>query len=69
MQVNITIEFNEDGTADIRVPEGPGQQRKAAKAAEFTEKLANTVGKIKERHVGDHHHGHDHQSTTNHLNT
>ncbi len=57
--ITFEIEINQDGDAVIRFPEGPGQQVDAAKAAELTEKIAAKLGKIAERHVGEHHH-HDH---------
>lgn len=64
---NITfhIEIDDDGDATIRLPEGKGQQRDAAVVADLTEDLANLMGSIKERHIGDHHH-HDHGHTHNH---
>jgi hypothetical protein len=65
---NITfdIEFDDDGKAIIRLPEGKGQQRDAAVVADLTEKLAGLLGEVEERHIGDHHHhdhGHDHNHT------
>jgi hypothetical protein len=62
---NITfeIEFDDEGNATIRLPEGKGQQRDAAAVDDLTLKLAELLGRVKERHVGDHHHhdhGHDH---------
>ena len=59
MMINIKIEFNDDGTATIRLPEGKTVKMDAMKAASFTEKLAKGMGEIVERHVG-HHHDHVH---------
>ena len=61
--ITFEIEMDENGDAIIRLPEGKGQQRDAATVADLTLKLANLLGRVKERHVGDHHHhdhGHDH---------
>lgn len=67
-QVTFTVEINSEGDAIIRLPEGKRQQGDAAKIAPLTEQLAKAIGKITERHVGEHHHhdhghdhGHDHQ--------
>jgi hypothetical protein len=64
---NITfhIEIDEDGDATIRLPEGKGQQGDASKVDDLTLKLAKMLGRVKERHVGDHHH-HDHGTDHNH---
>lgn len=66
--VSFTIEINDNGDAVIRLPEGPGQQGDAAKVAPLTEQIAEKIGKIVERHVGEHHH-HDHGVDHNHLTT
>ena len=70
-QITFEIEIDDNGDAFIRLPEGPGQQGQAAKVADLTEAIANELGTIAERHVGDHHHGihghhhhHDHHQTT-----
>lgn len=64
---NITfeIEINNDGDAVIRLPEGKGQQRDAAVVDDLTLGIAKLLGKVKERHVGDHHH-HDSDHTHDH---
>lgn len=69
--VTFKIIVRDDGTAEIRVPEGASQQRDAGRIASFTEKLAKFLGRIKERHVGkpldNHHHTHEDGSVhTNH---
>jgi hypothetical protein len=63
-QVNFEIEFNNDGTATIRLPEGKTQQVNAAKVADLTDKLSKLMGTVKERHIGDHHHEHGEQTHT-----
>jgi len=55
MLVNVNIEFAEDGTATIRLPEGKTMKMDALKAAQFTQKLAEGMGNIVERHVGHSH--------------
>jgi hypothetical protein len=56
-QVSFTVEFNDDGTAIIRLPEGKTQQVDASKVADLTEKLGKALGPIKERHIGRMDHG------------
>jgi hypothetical protein len=56
MIVKVDVEFNDDGTATIRLPEGKTMKLDQAKVAEFTEKLAKGMGTIVERHKG-HSHG------------
>lgn len=52
----IEIEFNDDGTANIRLPEGKRITGVSpAKVAELTEKLAKSMGKIVERHAAHSH--------------
>lgn len=63
-QVNFTVEITPDGKAIIRLPHGRGQQRDAAAVKDLTLELAEALGEVEERHIGDHHHhdhGHDHQ--------
>ena len=56
--VKIEIEFTAEGTAIIRIPHGKTQQADAGKAADLTDKLSKALGKVKERHIGDHVHEH-----------
>lgn len=63
--ITFTIEVNSAGEAVIRLPEGPGQQQNAAETAKLTDQISKLIGKVKERHIGDHHH-HDHGH--NHVN-
>lgn len=66
--ITFEIEFNDEGDAVIRLPEGKGQQRDAATVADLTLELAKRLGKVKERHVGDHHHhDHHHDHGGNHV--
>lgn len=66
------IKFNvivlPDGTAEIRLPEGASQQRDANKIAKFTDKLSKLLGRVKERHIGDHEH-HVKEDTGTHVHT
>ena len=62
--VTFEIEVTPEGDAKILLPEGPGQQRNASRVAKFTEKLANLLGRIKERHIGKHHH---HDTDVDHV--
>lgn len=50
--INIKIDFTPDGKAIIRLPEGKTQQADANKAADLTDKLAKSLGKVTERHIG-----------------
>lgn len=71
-RITFTIEISDDGeTAELRLPEGRGKERDAAKVADLTIAIADAIGPVVERHIGDHdhhhhdhHHGHDH--THNH---
>lgn len=63
--ITFNIEINEAGNAVIRLPEGAGQQQNANTVASLTEQIAKAIGKIKERHIGDHHH-HDHDHSHHH---
>ena len=52
----IDVEFNDDGTANIRLPEGKSIMVKdPAKVAELTLKLAQKLGPIIERHAAHTH--------------
>lgn len=52
----IEITFNDDGTANIRLPDGKRiTGANPAKVAELTEKLAKSMGKIVERHAAHSH--------------
>jgi hypothetical protein len=52
----IEVTFNDDGTANIRLPEGKRITGvNPAKVAELTEKLAKSLGKIVERHAAHSH--------------
>lgn len=52
----IEVTFNDDGTANIRLPEGKRITGvNPAKVAELTEKLAKAMGKIVERHAAHSH--------------
>lgn len=62
--IKFDIEIDNNGEAIIRLPEGPGQQKDAAEVASLTEKIAKFLGRIKERHIGKHHH---HDTTVEHL--
>ena len=55
MIVNVKVTFNPDGTAKITMPEGKTMKMDAMRAAEFTKKLAERMGKITERHLGGSH--------------
>lgn len=57
-QVTIEIEFDDFGQAIIRIPHGRTQQVDAGKAADLTDALSKALGKVKERHIGDHTHEH-----------
>lgn len=57
-QINFDVEFDANGDAVIRLPEGKTQKVDAGKIAAFTDKLSKLMGKVKERHIGDHHHEH-----------
>jgi hypothetical protein len=65
--ITFTMEFDENGDAKIRLPEGKSQQVNAAKVSKLTESLAKAIGTITERHIG-HHHDHDHAHDHNHEN-
>lgn len=69
-RITFTIDISEDGeTATLRLPEGRGKERDAAKIADLTIKIADSIGPVEERHIGnhDHHHdGHNHSHTHNH---
>lgn len=55
--ITFTVEMSEDGrNAIIKLPDGRSQQVDANKIAEFTDKLSKQLGRVKERHIGDHHH-------------
>ena len=54
MRVKVTVTFDRDGNAIIKAGEGKAMKMEAMKAANFTEKLANNMGKIIERHKGEH---------------
>ena len=62
--IKFEVEVDSEGEAIIRLPEGPGQQRNAGIVASFTEKLAKLLGKVKERHIGHHHH---HDTNVDHI--
>ena len=64
--ISFDVEFNDDGTAIIRHPDGRMKEVNAAKLADLTMALAEGLGEIKERHVGDHEHTHD-DTTTDHT--
>ena len=52
----IDVEFNDDGTANIRLPEGKSLRvSDPAKVAELTLKLAQKLGPIIERHAAHTH--------------
>lgn len=54
--VNIEVTFNDDGSANIRLPEGKLMKNLTpAKVAELTEKLAKSLGPIIERHAAHSH--------------
>lgn len=57
-QVTIEIEFDDFGQAIIRIPHGKNQQVNAGAAAELTDALSKALGKVTERHIGDHVHEH-----------
>ena len=53
---NIDVEFNDDGSATIRLPEGKSLSVKdPAKVAALTQKLADALGPIIERHAAHSH--------------
>lgn len=64
--ITFTMEFDAQGKAVIRLPEGRSQQADAGKVADLTDRLSKMLGKVEERHIGDHHHhvhgdaGHQH---------
>jgi hypothetical protein len=61
-QVHMVVTF-ENGQMKIEIPHGRAQQVDASKVEDLTLKLAEAMGEVTERHVGDHHHhdhGHDH---------
>ena len=58
-QVTITVDFDDQGIATIRIPAGATQRVNAAAAEDLTDKLSKALGKVLERHRGDHHHHHD----------
>ena len=65
MQITFTVEFNDDGTAIIRHPDGRMKAANAAELADLTLQLGEALGTIEERHVGDHDHHHtDHDTNT-----
>ena len=65
--VTFTIEINLEGEAYVRLPEGRGQQRDANAIAPLTIQIAEAIGPVKERHIGDHeHHEHGHRSHDQH---
>lgn len=68
--VKFTVTINDDGTQEIKVPPGVNQQASAGKLSSFTEKLANLIGRIKERHIGKplDNHTHVHQDGSVHQN-
>ena len=52
----IEVTFNDDGTANIKLPEGKSMRvADPAKVAELTEKLAKAMGPIIERHAAHSH--------------
>jgi len=54
--VNIEVTFNDDGTANIKLPDGKrALNLSPAKVAELTEKLAKAMGPILERHAAHSH--------------
>lgn len=57
-QVTLTIDFDDFGNAIIRIPHGKTQQADAGKAYDLTDKLSKALGKVTERHLGDHVHEH-----------
>ena len=66
MIVNITVEFEDDGTAIVRLPEGKSMKMDQAKVGEFTMKLAKGMGNIIERHKGLNH-GHIMDNNPDHV--
>ena len=56
--VHVTIEVADDGTAQVLIPHHKNQQRDANAAADFTDALSKAIGKVEERHIGDHEHHH-----------
>ena len=52
MIVNLKVTFNDDGTANITLPEGKTMKMDAMKVAAFTKRLAEQMGTITERHLG-----------------
>lgn len=66
MIVNIVVEFNDDGTAIVRLPEGKSMKMDQAKVGEFTMNLAKGMGDIVERHKGLNH-GHIMDKASDHV--
>lgn len=65
--VVLEITIDDNGNVRIDIPHGSNQARDANAAADFTDKLANLIGDVEERHIGDHeHHHHDHNHGHNH---
>ena len=65
--ITFEIEISDDGEAFVRLPEGPGQQQNAAKVAPLTIKIAEAIGPVEERHIGNHTHTHDNHTHDNHT--
>jgi hypothetical protein len=57
-QIIIKVKFTDDGKATISIPHGKNQQADAGAAADLTDKLSKALGKVTERHIGDHVHEH-----------
>ena len=66
--VHLEINIAADGTATIEIPHHKNQQRDANAAASFTDQLSKAMGKVEERHIGDHeHHDHEHHHSHDHV--
>lgn len=65
--VTIEITLNADGNLVVQIPHDRNQTANANAAAKFTDKLSKAIGKVLERHIGDHEHNvttHTHNHNT-----
>ncbi len=54
--VTLEITLDAEGNLRIDIPHGANKARDANAAADFTTKLAEAIGDVTERHIGDHTH-------------
>jgi len=67
--VTLEISIDDAGNLRIDIPHGKNKARDASAAADFTIQLAEAIGDIEERHIGDHTHNIDGSITFHDRNT